>query len=319
MKSARRPAVALLTTIVLVVLQAVADPTGLLALVGWSGALPRVDAVWTWAPYLVYLPVLLGVVWWAAVRAGDRFWTLASGVVLAVMLAQAAACLVMTWDLATAGWAAGYVTAKAVPAALIVAAFTRWFGGRSDRPNRRSRRSGSRRSSSPRSRRSSRDSGGRAPSTPRESRRPTGPRRALGDRGDAAHRRCDSGVPPVDARTCTRSARRLARRARGRWGRGSRASRRRARGRTASRVTSGRSWPRTSPSRTDSRSAPAPAGSWVSTAVLADRIHSARTARMLQLAAGMVAVGRRSHHAHHPAERCVGCGIRCRTRCRRPS
>ena len=58
---------------------------------------------------------------------------LAAGVVLAVMLAQAAACLVMTWDLATAAWAAGYVTAKAVPAALIVAAFTRWFGGRSER------------------------------------------------------------------------------------------------------------------------------------------------------------------------------------------
>jgi endoglycosylceramidase len=133
MKSARRPAVALLTTIVLVVLQAVVDPTGLLALVGWSGALPQVDALWTWAPYLVYLPVLLAVVWWAAVRAGERFWTLAAGVVLAVMLAQAAACLVMTWDLATAGWAAGYVTAKAVPAALIVAAFTRWFGGHSER------------------------------------------------------------------------------------------------------------------------------------------------------------------------------------------
>ncbi len=44
MKSVRRPAVALLTTVVLVVIQAVADPTGLLALVGWSGALPQLDA-----------------------------------------------------------------------------------------------------------------------------------------------------------------------------------------------------------------------------------------------------------------------------------
>ena len=67
------------------------------------------------------LPVLFGVVWWVTVRAGDRFWTLVAGVVLAVLLAQAAACLVMTWDLGVAAWAAGYVTAKAVPAALIVA------------------------------------------------------------------------------------------------------------------------------------------------------------------------------------------------------
>ena len=49
------------------------------------------------------------------------------------MLAQAATCLVVTWDAAAAAWAAGYVTAKAVPAALIVAAFTRWFGGPTNR------------------------------------------------------------------------------------------------------------------------------------------------------------------------------------------
>jgi len=103
MKSVRRPAVALSTTIALVVIQAIADPTGLLALVGWSGAQPRIDAgAWPLAPYAVFVPVLLIVVWWAAIRAGDRFWTLAAGVVLAVMLAQAAACLVMTWDVAAA-------------------------------------------------------------------------------------------------------------------------------------------------------------------------------------------------------------------------
>ena len=51
---------------------------------------------------------------------------------LAVLLAQATACLAMTWDLAVAVWAAGFVTAKAVPAALIVAGFARWFGGRRD-------------------------------------------------------------------------------------------------------------------------------------------------------------------------------------------
>src|SRR6478609_6831395 len=136
MKSVRRPLVALAATLVLVVIQAVADPTGLLALVGWSGALPQVDAVWTLAPYVIYLPVLLGVVWWSALRAGDRFWTLAAGVVLAVMLAQSAAALVMTWDLSIAAWSAAYVTAKAVPAALIVAALTRWFGGKSLRTRR---------------------------------------------------------------------------------------------------------------------------------------------------------------------------------------
>src|SRR6187402_668061 len=134
MKSVRRPAVALGTMLVLVLIQAIADPTGLLALVGWSGALPQLDVgIWQFAPYVVYLPVLLGVVWWVAVRAGDRYWTLVAGVVLAVLLAQAAACLVMSWDLSVAGWAAGYVTAKAVPAALIVAAVTRWFGGKTER------------------------------------------------------------------------------------------------------------------------------------------------------------------------------------------
>ncbi|BDV30625.1 glycoside hydrolase family 5 protein [Microbacterium terricola] len=133
MRPIRRPVVALITMLALVAVQAIADPTGLLALVGWSGAGARVDAAWTWAPYVVYLPVLLGVLWWVSVRAGDRFWTLVPGVVLAVMLAQAATGLVMTWDPAIAAWAAAYVTAKAVPAALIVAAFARWFGGPSDR------------------------------------------------------------------------------------------------------------------------------------------------------------------------------------------
>lgn len=134
MTSVRRPLAALITMVVLVVIQTVADPTGVLALVGWSGAIPQVSAgVWPFAPYAVYVPVLLGVLWWATVRAGDRYWTLVPGVVLAVMLAQAAAAFVMTWNLGVAAWAAGYVTAKAVPAALIVAAFARWFGGRTTR------------------------------------------------------------------------------------------------------------------------------------------------------------------------------------------
>lgn len=130
MKSVRRPVVALSTMAILVVIQAVADPTGLLALVGWPGAAFRIDlGLWPLAPYVVFVPVLLGVTWWATLRAGDRFWTHTAGLTLAVLLAQAAACLAMTWDVATAVWAAGFVAAKAVPAALIVAGFTRWFGG----------------------------------------------------------------------------------------------------------------------------------------------------------------------------------------------
>lgn len=130
MKSVRRPVVALSSMLALVVLQAAADPTGLLALVGWSGALPSLGAgVWTLAPYLVFVPVLLGALWWATARAGERFWTHTAGIVLAVLLAQAATALVMTWDLAAAGYAAGFVAGKAIPAALIVAALTRLFGG----------------------------------------------------------------------------------------------------------------------------------------------------------------------------------------------
>ncbi|MHC3000273.1 hypothetical protein OB08_14425 [Microbacterium sp. HJ5] len=115
--------------VVLLAVQALADPTGLLALVGWSCAAPRWREVWTLAPVLVFVPVMLGVSWWVATRAGDRFWTLAAGFVLAILVAQAAACLVMTWDLAVAAWAWAYIVAKAVPAALIIAAAARWLGG----------------------------------------------------------------------------------------------------------------------------------------------------------------------------------------------
>lgn len=129
MRSLRRPLVALVSMLVLVIVQAVADPTGLLALVGWSGAAPRWPDPWTFAPVEVFVPVLLGITWWVALRAGDRYWTLVVGLVLAILLAQAAVAVVMTWDLAIAAWAAAYVTAKAVPAALIVAAAARWLGG----------------------------------------------------------------------------------------------------------------------------------------------------------------------------------------------
>ena len=56
MKRSRRVIVALSSTVALVLLQAVLDPTGLLALVGWSGAVPSLDAgVWPFAAYVVFL------------------------------------------------------------------------------------------------------------------------------------------------------------------------------------------------------------------------------------------------------------------------
>ena len=122
MSTIRRPLVALCASVVLIAVQMVLDPTGLLALVGWSGATPEFGrGLWPFAPYVVFLPVMLGMVWWVARRAGDRFWTLAVGNVLAVLLAQAATLLAMTGDLANSAWGAGYVTGKALPAALIIA------------------------------------------------------------------------------------------------------------------------------------------------------------------------------------------------------
>lgn len=133
MRRVRRPLVAVLAMLVLVIVQAVADPTGLLALVGWPGGALRFDlGLWPVASTLVFTPVLLLLVWWTAARTG-RFWLMASGMTMAVLLAQAVAVLAMTGDLAVAGRAAAYVTAKAVPAGLIVAALAYWLGGARDR------------------------------------------------------------------------------------------------------------------------------------------------------------------------------------------
>lgn len=130
MQSKKRALTAVLALLVLIIIQAAADPTGLLALVPWSGALPSVSAgLWSFAPYLIFLPVVGGLTWWTASRAGNHFWTLAIGVTMAVLLAQAATALVMVWDLTAAGYAAGFVAGKALPAGLIVAAGTYWLGG----------------------------------------------------------------------------------------------------------------------------------------------------------------------------------------------
>ncbi|MDR2998395.1 MAG: cellulase family glycosylhydrolase [Microbacterium sp.] len=126
----RRPLVAVLTAAVLIVLQAVVDPTGLLALVGWPGGTPRIDLWWPIARYIVFVPVMLGMLWWGALRTAGRFWTMTAAGTLSVLIAQAVTVLAMTLDPLLAGWSAGYVTAKAVPAALIIAAVTRLAGGR---------------------------------------------------------------------------------------------------------------------------------------------------------------------------------------------
>ncbi|MGX5695570.1 glycoside hydrolase family 5 protein [Agromyces soli] len=130
MRQFRRPIVAVSTTAVLLLIQAIIDPTGLLALVGWPGGMPRAELWWPIARYVVFVPVMLVVVWWTAVKAGERFWTMTAGAVLAALLAQAAAVLAMTGDPALAGWAAGYITAKALPSALIIAGLTWLLGGR---------------------------------------------------------------------------------------------------------------------------------------------------------------------------------------------
>ncbi|ANJ28089.1 glycoside hydrolase family 5 protein [Agromyces aureus] len=132
MRQVRRPIVAVAATSALLLLQAVIDPTGLLVLVGWPGGTPQVELGWPLTRYLVFVPVMLAVVWWAAARAGERFWTMTAGTVLAALLAQAATCFAMTGDLALAAWAGGFITAKAVPSALIVAAVVRFAGGPRD-------------------------------------------------------------------------------------------------------------------------------------------------------------------------------------------
>ncbi|XBH20947.1 hypothetical protein V5R04_12075 [Jonesiaceae bacterium BS-20] len=48
---------------------------------------------------------------------------------MTVLLAHAATALVMVWNLTAAGYAAGFVAGKAIPAGLIVAAVTFWLGG----------------------------------------------------------------------------------------------------------------------------------------------------------------------------------------------
>lgn len=130
MNLVRRSTGAFAAMILLVPLQVIADPTGLLTLVGWPGAEIRIDrGLWPLAPYFVFIPVQPAVAWWATLRAGSRFWTHTLGLVLAVLLAQAAACLAMSWDLAVASCATGFLAAKAVPAAIIVALVTPGLGG----------------------------------------------------------------------------------------------------------------------------------------------------------------------------------------------
>jgi hypothetical protein len=54
-----------LATAVLLGIGAAADPSGIFAIVGWTGGRP-VPALWWWAPYLVYVPLLLAFSVWGA-------------------------------------------------------------------------------------------------------------------------------------------------------------------------------------------------------------------------------------------------------------
>ena len=72
--------------VILVLIQAIADPTGSARPGRLVRSALRFDlGMWPLAPYFVFVPVLLAVTWWATVRAGDRFWTLTAGLVLAVL------------------------------------------------------------------------------------------------------------------------------------------------------------------------------------------------------------------------------------------
>ncbi len=131
-RSIRRPLIAVLVMLVLVIAQLIADPTGLLALVGWPGGMPQAQLWWPIARYVVFVPVLLAAIWFAAARVGDRFWVMWLAGIWAVTLAQFATLFAMTLDLPLSAWGSGYVLAKAVPAAFLVALITRIFGGRAD-------------------------------------------------------------------------------------------------------------------------------------------------------------------------------------------
>jgi Cellulase (glycosyl hydrolase family 5) len=61
-----RAALALaIATAVLLGIGAAADPSGIFAIVGWTGGRP-VPALWWWAPYMVYVPLLLAFSFWGA-------------------------------------------------------------------------------------------------------------------------------------------------------------------------------------------------------------------------------------------------------------
>jgi hypothetical protein len=72
-RSNRAAAVLGLATAVLLGIGAAADPSGIFAIVGWTGG-RTVSALWWWAPYLVYVPLLLTFCFWGAraVLCGER-------------------------------------------------------------------------------------------------------------------------------------------------------------------------------------------------------------------------------------------------------
>ncbi|SEM41820.1 glycoside hydrolase family 5 protein [Nonomuraea pusilla] len=111
---------------------AVADPSGLLALLGWSGTRWwPVEAAWQVAPLLVYTPLLLAGTWWvvcsfAAVPGLPARWSFClvwGGVALAALAAKFAMSLVVvpSPDPAWLAWGTGFTVGKAAIAGLAVA------------------------------------------------------------------------------------------------------------------------------------------------------------------------------------------------------
>ncbi|MGB3884491.1 cellulase family glycosylhydrolase [Gordonia sp. (in: high G+C Gram-positive bacteria)] len=126
----RHSTVATLTLAVVLLIGAIADPVGLLTVVGWSGASIRsIDGFWELAPYLLLVPIGLAGTWWT-VRLFDgahrRFAPVFAGTFVSLLVGKFATALasvafVGSGALATAAWSTAFSVAKVGVAALIVA------------------------------------------------------------------------------------------------------------------------------------------------------------------------------------------------------
>lgn len=133
MSVSRRPLLAAVTMQAIIVLQFVVDFEGDWLLANLAVHMPAAQPWWPVVRYAVYIPVALGLIWFAASKAGDRFCTMWLAGTWAVLLAQFATLLATTWDLLLAAYLSGLALAFAAPAGLVVALVTRFAGGAVDR------------------------------------------------------------------------------------------------------------------------------------------------------------------------------------------